>query len=83
MKTAAILVNVFFPGVGTFFVGKWFQAILQLLVGFVALIFILTGVGAIIGSPILFIVWVWAIVSAATAQSEPTRVIIVQQKSDG
>ncbi len=33
-KTAAIIVNVLVPGFGSFIVGKWGQAIVQLLIGF-------------------------------------------------
>ncbi len=37
MKAVAIIVNIFFPGIGTFFVGKIGQAIAQLILYFIGL----------------------------------------------
>lgn len=82
MKTAAILVNILIPGIGSFLVGKWVQGIFQLLLLFVAVILVFTGVGVLLAAPLSFVVWLWAIISAATTPSEPVQVIVVQQKSD-
>lgn len=82
MKIVAIVINIFFPGIGTLIVGKWGQGITQIILGIIAAIFIFTGIGAIIGGPLAFIVWIWAIVSAANSQPEPIKVIVVHQKSE-
>lgn len=67
MKILAIIVNIFFPGIGTLLVKKWWQAFFQIVLGAIGVILAWTGIGGIIGVPIVFIIWVWAIVSAATA----------------
>ncbi len=72
MKVLAIVVNIFLPGIGTLIVKKWFQAIAQLILGGVAAVFSFTGVGVIVGGPLAFIVWIWAIISAVTYQEEST-----------
>ena len=70
LQLAAILINIFiYPGVGTFFVGKWIQAIFQVLLFALAMLFCFTMVGVIIGAPLAFIVWVWGIVSVCNADS--------------
>lgn len=79
MKVLAIIVNVFFPGIGTLIVKKWVQAVAQLILGGVAAVLFFTGIGSIIGGPIAFIVWVWAIISAVTYNEAPIQVV-VQQK---
>lgn len=49
MKVAAIIVTFFFPGIGSFFVGKVGQGIAQIILYVIGLFFIFTGVGAISG----------------------------------
>ncbi|HAX80445.1 MAG TPA: hypothetical protein DCY88_32565 [Cyanobacteria bacterium UBA11372] len=73
MKVAAIIINIFFPGIGTLIVGKVIQGIIQLILIFVAVLLTLTGIGVILGIPIYFIVWIWAIISAATAVDRPSQ----------
>ena len=80
MKVLAIIVNLFLPGIGTLLVQKWGQAIAQIILGIIATILIVTGVGAIFGIPLAFIVWVWAIVSAATSPAQPVQVVVQQAK---
>ena len=82
MKVLAVIVNIFFPGIGTLLVEKWAQAIAQIVLGIVAAILVFTGIGIVLGGPLGFIVWVWAIVSAATSQPEPVQVVVVQQKTE-
>lgn len=69
MKVLAVIVNVFFPGIGTLFVRKYGQAIAQILFGLLATVLIVTGIGVIIGGPLAVIVWIWAIASAVTAKT--------------
>lgn len=68
MKTLAIIINIFFPGIGTLFVRKWIQAIAQLLLGAVGAALTFSAILSIVGIPLLVIVWVWALVSAITAE---------------
>ncbi|MEL6288605.1 MAG: hypothetical protein AAFQ42_11010 [Pseudomonadota bacterium] len=67
MKVAAVIINVFLPGVGTLFVGKFFAAIVQMFLYVIGLVFTFTWIGGIIGIPLCFIVWVWSIYSAVSA----------------
>ena len=76
MKVLAVIVNLFFPGIGTLIVKKWFQAAAQILLGGIAAVLTFTGVGIVIGAPLAFIVWIWAIVSAVTAEPEHPQTII-------
>jgi TM2 domain-containing membrane protein YozV len=81
-KAVGIIVNFFFPGIGTMIVGRVGQGIAQfLLFGFGAALSA-TGFFAIIGLPLAFIVWIWALVSAATAADKPI-VIVFDQRGAG
>jgi len=62
MKIIAFIINIFLPGVGTLLVGKIGTGIVQIAV---------TMVGWLIGGPLYFIVWLWALISVATAQVPP------------
>ncbi|MEA2905518.1 MAG: hypothetical protein QOI12_2905 [Alphaproteobacteria bacterium] len=81
MKVLGVIVNIFLPGVGTLIVGKIGAGIIQIILYILGLIFIFTGVGSIIGLPVCFIVWIWSIISAATAKDQPVQVIVVKEKS--
>lgn len=76
MKTIAIIINIFFPGVGTFFVGKIGQAISQLILYIIGLVLTLTGIGAIIGLPLCIGAWIWGLVTATTSPSQPIQVVV-------
>lgn len=72
MKLAAILINIFiFPGLGSFFVGKWGQGICQMIIFALGALLAFTIIGWIIGAPLMFIAWVWGVITAATA--EPSK----------
>ena len=71
MKALAIILNVFFPGVGTLVAKKIWQGITQIILGIVGIVLTVTMVGAIIGLPLLLAVWIWAIISAATWEPGP------------
>ena len=76
MKSLAIIVNLFLPGIGTLFIIKWGQAIAQIVLTIIATVLIVTGIGAIIGIPLGIGVWIWAIVTAAGANPEPVTVVV-------
>jgi TM2 domain-containing membrane protein YozV len=67
MAIAGLIVNIFLPGIGTLMCGKIAQGIIQVCLGVLSLILNLTVFLAIIGIPLYAGVWIWAIVSAATA----------------
>lgn len=70
LQLAAILINIFiYPGIGTFFVGKWVQAIFQLMFFTLGMIFCFTVIGVVIGAPLALIAWVWGIISACSADN--------------
>jgi len=77
MKVVAIIVNLFFPGVGSFFVGKVGQGIAQLILYIIGLVLIFTGILAIVGIPLCIGVWIWGLVTAATSPTQPVQVEVV------
>ena len=68
MKIVAIIVNFFFPGLGTLLIGQIGTGVAQLLLTIVAAVMIATGVLSIIGIPLGIGVWIWALVSAAKSE---------------
>ena len=74
MKTIAFIISIFLPGVGTLLVGKIGTGIVQILLSLLAHFLIWTAIGAIIGIPLAVIVWIWALVSVATAQMPPEAI---------
>lgn len=68
MKVIGIIVNIFFPGVGTLIVGKIGEGIAQIILTIVGVILTFTVVFSIIGIPLCTAMWVWSLVSAATAR---------------
>ena len=78
MKVLGIIVNIFLPGIGTLFVKKWGQAIAQIVLGIIGALLAITGIGSIIGLPILIGVWIWSIVTVANTSSQPMEVVVRQ-----
>jgi len=76
MKAAAILLNFFFPGVGSLVIGKSSEGAIQLVLYIMGLILTLTLIGAIIGVPMMLAAWIWGLVTAASYQ-ETTQVVHV------
>ena len=76
MRVLGVIVNLFFPGIGTILVGKIVSGVVQFLLYAAAVALIATGVGALLGIPIAIVVWIWAIVSAATAEDKPLVVVV-------
>ena len=79
MKPLAIILNVFFPGVGTIIAGKAGMGIAQLLRWLVGLMFWLTFIGIIIGAPLMLAAWIWGLVSVASMSDTPQVVHVVHQ----
>jgi len=71
MKTVAFIINIFLPGVGTILVGKILVGVIQILLYMAAHALTWTVVGALIGVPLVVIIWIWALISVATAQPLP------------
>ena len=71
-RTLAIIINIFFPGIGTLIVGKTTSGIIQLIIMVVCVLgtFLTLGFGGIILVPAGIANVVWAVVSAATASRE-------------
>ena len=77
MKVIGIIVNIFFPGVGTLIIGKIGTGITQIVLSIIAGILIFTGLLSIVGVPLLIGVWIWSLVSVAG--SKATETIIVKE----
>jgi TM2 domain-containing membrane protein YozV len=81
MKIIAMLINLFLlPGVGTLMVGKTGHGITQILLFLLAIVLIFTVIGALIGIPLAIGIWIWGIVSVATANPQPVQVQIVDNR---
>ena len=78
MKVLAILLNVFFPGVGTIVAGRVALGIFQIIAYGIGVILTFTGIGAIIGIPIMFVIWIWGIVIAAKMPDAPVATVITR-----
>jgi TM2 domain-containing membrane protein YozV len=79
MKVLAVIVNIFVPGVGSLIIGKIGTGIIQLILYGLGVLFSLTGIGVIVGGPICLVVWIWGIITAATAQVKPMQVVVVKE----
>ena len=75
MKIIGIIINIFFPGVGTLIVGKISTGIIQVILSIIAGILIFTGFFSIIGMPMLIIVWIWSLVTVAGSNNTETIII--------
>jgi len=75
MKVVAIIINIFFPGVGTLIVGKIGTGVTQIILTIIAAVMNFTGALAIIGIPLAIGVWIWALVSVAGSNVTETVVI--------
>lgn len=75
MKALAIIVNFFIPGLGTLIIGKVGQGIAQLILYGVGFFLAFGFMMLLVGLPICFAVWVWALIVAAKAPLQPTEVV--------
>jgi len=79
MKAVAIIVNLFFPGVGTMIIGKVGTGVMQIILGLVGAFLTFTGILSIIGIPLVIVAVIWSLVTVANSQtSEP---IVVKQET--
>jgi len=75
MKIIAIIINIFFPGVGTLIVGKIGTGVIQIILTIIAAFLSFTGFLSIIGIPLGIGVWIWALVSVAGSNASETIVV--------
>ena len=75
MKAVAIIVNIFFPGVGTLIIGKIGIGVTQIILTLIAAFLTFTGILSVIGIPLAIGVWIWALVSVAGSNTTETIVV--------
>ena len=75
MKVIAIIINIFFPGVGTLIVGKIGTGVMQIILTIVGAVLVATGVLSIVGIPLAIGAWIWALVSVASSNATETIVV--------
>lgn len=83
MKALGIIVNIFFPGIGTMIVGKIGQGVAQLLLYFLGVLIVFFSFGLLffIGVPLCIGVWIWALASAASAPVQPIQVVVTHNNA--
>lgn len=81
MKTAAIILNFFLPGVGSLVIGKVGQGITQLILYWLGVLFTFTLIGAFLGIPLMLAAWIWGMVTAASSDPAPVQVTVVHQQA--
>jgi TM2 domain-containing membrane protein YozV len=79
MKAVAIIVNLFFPGVGTMIIGKVGVGVMQIILGLIGAFLIFTGILSIVGFPLLIVAVIWSLVTVANSQT--TDPIVVKQET--
>ncbi len=73
MKVIGLIINLIFPGIGSFFFGKYVQAIFQFIVWVIGFLLTITGLFAVIGIPIILVAWGWALATSITGLSAPDK----------
>lgn len=81
MKTAAIVLNFFLPGVGSLVIGKPGQGITQLILYWLGVVFTFTLIGAFLGIPLMLAAWIWGMVTAASSEPAPMQVTVIHQQA--
>ena len=76
MKTLAIIINIFLPGIGTLLVKKYGQAFFQILLSVIAAMLTYTGILSLIGIPLGVGVWIWGIISVVNTSENEQPIII-------
>jgi TM2 domain-containing membrane protein YozV len=79
MRTAAIIVNIFFPGMGSLLIAKAGQGIAQIILYLFGIFLSFTFIGAIVGIPLCIGVWIWAIITAVQSPPVPMQVVVVHK----
>lgn len=80
MNIIAVLVNFFIPGIGSFMVGRGGAGVAQLLIFGMGLFLVVTVFLLPVGLVLMGIAWIWGLITAATANSKPAKVIVVERK---
>lgn len=64
-QALAIIVNLFFPGIGTLMVGRTVSGVIQSTISVLCFVIVVAtvGFGLIIFGPIGFINWLWAVIT--------------------
>ena len=68
MWIIALVINFFLPGVGSLFVGRVPQAVAQMFIAVCGVLLSALGPFIVLGAPLGFIAWVWAIWTAIDAR---------------
>ncbi len=79
MKILAIIINIFFPGVGTLFVKKFGQAFFQIILSIIAFVLMSTGILSLVGIPLGVGVWIWGIISVVNTPDNEQQPIIIRE----
>jgi TM2 domain-containing membrane protein YozV len=79
MKAVAIIINLFFPGVGTMIIGKVGVGVAQIILGIAGAFLTFTGILSIIGVPMVIIAVIWSLVTVANSQTSES--IVVKQET--
>lgn len=81
MKTGAIVLNFFLPGVGSLVIGKVGQGVTQLILYWLGVLFTFTLIGAFVGIPMMLAAWIWGMVVAASSDPAPMQVTVIHQQA--
>lgn len=65
-KIIALVVNCILPGAGTIMAGNKKTGTIQIVLAIIALLLIITLIGALLGIPLALGVWIWSIITVAT-----------------
>jgi TM2 domain-containing membrane protein YozV len=68
LKVLGVIINLFWPGIGTLVVGKFVSGTIQAILTLIAWVLILSGIGAVIGIPMGLLLCIWSVISVATAR---------------
>lgn len=82
MKILAIIINIFFPGFGTLLVKKFGAATMQIALLIIGSILSITGIGAIIGIPMIIVAWIWSLVTVVKSPEQPVQIIVQHESSE-
>ena len=80
MKAIAIIVNIFFPGVGTLIAKKNGAGAMQIILVIIAATLTATGILAIAGIPLYLVALIWSMVSVV--KSDLTDAVVVKEKAE-
>lgn len=82
MKALGIIINIFLPGFGTLLVKKFGAAFMQIVLFVIGALLTVTAILSFFGIPMIFIAWIWSLVTVAGVESDPVQVVVQQQQND-